>query len=225
MSRKRRPSRAPSLDINVQNLPRRSSWSFKQKRAFQRALSGLLRARVLGKTVRFMTLTSSPRSKYREINPHFQVLRKRIERNFGKFDYMKFRTNEGHGVLHVLYVGSFIPQKWLSQNWNEIHEAYIVDIREVKDDKRMVYYLISNYLVKQSFVRMSWSNGWVFKGFVGWWKKFVQHYGYPLCIEKWKSFLSDPVLFWKQIGLFPELESIRPYPWVRKELNVQYERG
>ena len=221
-SQKRRLGRSSSLDDNVQNLPKRSKWSFKQKRGFQRVLSGFTRAKALGKTVRFMTLTSSPASKYRQINPHFQVLRKRIERNFGKIDYIKFRTNEGHGVLHVLYVGPFIPQRWLSRNWDEIHGAKIVDIRKIRGEKRIACYLISNYLVNQTFVRMSW--GWVFRGFVGWWKKFIKKYGYPLCIKKWTSFLGSRVLFWKQSGLFPKLGSLSPYPWVRDEINVSYDK-
>jgi hypothetical protein len=58
----------------------------------------------------------------------------------------------------------------LSQNCNEIHGARIVDIREVKGEKRIVQYLVSNCLVNQSFVRMSWFSGWVFKGFIGFWK-------------------------------------------------------
>ena len=223
-SQKRRLRKSSSLDTNVQNLPKPSKWSFKQKRGYQRLLSGLTRAKALDKTVRFMTLTSSPTSKYRQINPHFQVLRKRIQRNFGKMDYIKFRTNEGYGVLHILYVGPYIPQKWLSRNWNEIHDAKIVDIREVKGEKRIARYLISNYLVNQTFVRMSWSWGWVFRGFVGWWKKFIKKYGYPLCIKKWTSFLSSRVLFWKQSGLFPQLGSVAPYPWVRDELNVSYDK-
>lgn len=172
-----------------------------------------------------MTLTSSPISKWRQINPHFQVLRKRIDRKFGNIEYIKFRTNEGYGVLHILYLGPYIPQKWLSQNWKEIHGAKIVDIREIKGEKRIARYLISNYLVNQTFVRMSWFSGWVCKGFVGIWKKFVKRYGYPLCIEKLTLFLGSPVLFWKQLGLFPELGSITPYPWVRDEPNVIYERG
>jgi len=54
------------------------------------------------------------------------------------------------------------------RNWNEIHGAKIVDIRKVRGEKRIARYLISNYLVNQTFVRMSWSWGWVFRGFVGW---------------------------------------------------------
>jgi len=221
----KRGLRRSSLDDNVQNLPKRSKWSFKQNRAYHRLLSGLRRAKTLGKPVRFMTLTSSPTSKWRMINPHFQVLRKRIERNFGKIDYIKFRTNEGHGVLHVVYVGTFIPQRWLSRNWNEIHGAKIVDIRKVRGEKRIACYLISNYLVNQTFVRMSWSWGWVFRGFVKWWKKFIQWYGYPVCIKRWTSFLSSRVLFWKQSGLFPELGSVAPYPWLKVDLNISYDEG
>jgi hypothetical protein len=70
---------------------------------------------------------------------------------------------------------------------------------------------------------MSWSSEWVFKRFVGYWKMFVERYVYPLCIEKWTAFLSNEVLFWKQLGLFPELGSAAPYPWVRFEPNVSYE--
>jgi len=162
------------------------------------------------KRVRFMTLTSSPSSSWNELNSHFQVLRERIARAFGKLDYIKFRTNEGYGVLHVVYVGSFVPQKWLSRNWQEIHGAKIVDVREVRGEKRLARYLISNYLVSQAFVRMSWSWGWVFRGFVGAWKHFVKKFGYPLCIKRWTSFLSSRILFWKQKGLFPN--------WVLKRL-------
>ena len=131
-SQKRRLRKSFSLYDIVQNLPKPSKWSKKQKRGFQRILSGFTRAKALGKNVRFFTLTSSPTSKWRQINPHFQVLRKRIERNYGKIEYIKFRTNEGYGVLHVLYTCPFIPQRWLSRNWDEIHGAKIVDIRKVK---------------------------------------------------------------------------------------------
>jgi hypothetical protein len=219
----KRGLRRSSLDSNIRNLPKRSGWSAKQKRAYQRLLSGLTRAKTLGKKVRFMTLTSSPNSSFSELNEHFQVLRKRIKRKFGvKIDYIKFKTNEGYGVLHVIFVGSFIPQQWLSRNWEEIHGAKIVDVREVRGEKRLARYLISNYLVTQTFVRMSWSWGWVFRGFVSMWKWFVRKFGYPLCIRHWTSFLSSKVLFWKQKGLFPELGSKAPYPWVRDEPHIIY---
>jgi hypothetical protein len=221
-SSQKRASHTTSLDSNIRNLPKRSTWSTKQKRAYQRLLSGLTRAKTLGKKVRFMTLTSSPRSSWNELNSHFQVLRKRIERIFGKMDYMKFKTNEGYGVLHVVYAGSFVPQRWLSRNWNEIHGAKIVDVREVRGENRLARYLISNYLVTQTFVRMSWSWGWVFRGFVSLWKWFIRKYGYPLCIRHWTSFLSSKVLFWKQKGLFPELGSKAPYPWVSDDPRIIY---
>ena len=127
--------------------------------------------------------------------------------------------------MHIVFVGPYIPHGWLSRNWNEIHGAYIVDIRKVNGEKRIARYLTSNYLVTQTFVRMSWSFGWVFRGFVGWWKKFIQRYGYPLCIKKWTTFLSSRVLFWKQTGLFPELGSVAPYPWLKVDLNIRYDEG
>jgi len=220
---RKRKAPAPSLDSNIRNLPKRSVWSAKQKRAFHRLLSGLTRAKTLGKKLRFMSLTSSPSSSFDELNAHFQVLRKRVKRKFGaKIDYIKFKTNEGYGVLHIIFVGAFIPQRWLSRNWAEIHGAKIVDVREVRGEKRLTRYLISNYLVSQTFVRMSWSWGWVFRGFVNLWKWFVRKFGYPVCIRHWTSFLSSKVLFWKQKGLFPDLGSKAPYPWVRDEPHVIY---
>lgn len=119
---------SPSLDSNLRNLPKRSSWSFKQRGTYQRLLSGLVRAKALDRQVRFMTLTSSS---WNELDSHFQVLRKRIRRVFGKLDYIKFRTNEGYGALHVVYAGPYVPQRWLSRNWEEIHGARIVDVRKV----------------------------------------------------------------------------------------------
>jgi len=72
---------------------------------------------------------------------------------------------------------------------------------------------------------MSWSWGWVFRGFVKVWKQFIEKYGFPACIQRWASFLGNRVLFWKQKGLFPELGSIAPHPWVRREPRAIYEEN
>ena len=215
---------APSLDSKLQNSPQVSPWSAKQKRDYQRLLSGIRRAKTLGKPLRFMTLTSSPKSSWAEINAHFGVLVKRIRRRFGEFEYFKEKTREGHGVLHIVYRGAFIPQRWLSRNWHDIHGAQIVDIRKLRGSaKALARYLISAYLAGQHFLRMSWSWGWVFRGFVRFWKRFVRTYGYPLCIRHWTAFLSSKILFWKQQGLLPHLGSKTPYPWVRHEPRVLYD--
>ena len=56
-------------------------------------------------------------------------------------------------------------------------------------------------------------------------KKFIEKYGYPLCIKKWTSFFASRVLVWKQSGLFPELGSVAPYPWLKVDLNIRYDEG
>ncbi len=142
-------------------------------------LSGVTHHEANRRRIRVMTLTTSPRGRVEgDLNADFQVLRKRIIRKFGcRFDYWKLRTSEGNGVLHILYVGPWIPQSWLSVNWGEIHHSCVVYIQEFKRRrKRLVSYLMSHYLPAHDeprlYTRMSWSWGWVFRGFCGAWRYF-----------------------------------------------------
>lgn len=74
--------------------------------------------------------------------------------------YWKIRTDEGNDVLHIIFRGKYIPQEWLSKQSAEIHRSPIVDIRPLYETKKgltgIAFYLIGNYLAKQSFERMSW---------------------------------------------------------------------
>lgn len=167
-----------------------SQMSGKKKRAFHRLISGFTRACYRGDRLRFMTLTSSSVSEYQLLSRHLQVLRKRISHAFGFLpQYWKINTNEGNGVLHVVFKGGFIPQKWLSDAWNSIHGARIVDIRVLRGSPRkLANYLVGNYLCKQSFERMSWSWGWVFRGFCGIWRsRFSSWYRSSpgACLRAW----------------------------------------
>jgi hypothetical protein len=88
----------------------------KQRRAFQRLMSGLTVGKSRRERLRFMTLTSSPESIGRNLNADFRALKMRILRKFHfKMKYWKIRTNEGNGVLHIVFRGKYIPQKWLSE--------------------------------------------------------------------------------------------------------------
>ena len=198
-----------SLDTNRQNVPKSNSWSKKQKRAFHRILSGFHRADGQNQKIRFMTLTTAKYEDYRRLNADFQVLRKRAKRKLGlKIDYFKIKTNEGFGVLHCLTKGGFLPQRWLSQQWHQIHGAKIVDIRGCfGKSKRLTNYLVKAfYSSKQTFERMSWSWGWVFKGFVGYWETF-KYRGLAMglsmkdVVRRWKGFLGKPVLFYTSLTL------------------------
>lgn len=174
----------------------RVEWSKKQKRAYHRLLSGIKRALARGQQLRFLTLTSSEWSVRDRLNANFEVLRKRIEHKFkSKIQYWKIRTNEGFGVLHVIFKGCFLPQSWLSSQWMDIHRAPIVDVRSVQGSdsgRGLAYYVVGHYLSHQSFERMSWSWGWVFKGFVSYWKAhFVGKFpSLSEAIGAWDLFLS-----------------------------------
>jgi hypothetical protein len=83
-------------------------------------------------------------------------------------DYFKVRTNEGRngGVLHVLYYGDFIPQKWLSDAWGSVHLSPNIWITTGDYLK----YVIAQYCSGQSyFINSSACSGWVFKGYMRTW--------------------------------------------------------
>ncbi|MBA7676310.1 hypothetical protein ES703_84551 [subsurface metagenome] len=184
-----------SLVTRRRNVPtaRGSRWGPKQRRAYQRLLSGLNLAAARNKVVRILTLTTVPGPGYQDLRHPWQALRKRIERRFhAKVDYWRLRTNEGaRGVLHILYVGPWIPQSWLSRAWRDLVGAPIVYIQMLKKrrgSRRIANYMISNYMTHHEFMRQSWSWGWVFRGFVGAWKQVLRI----------SSTLGDAIITWNR---------------------------
>jgi len=160
--------------------PLRSRWSPKARRWYQRLLSGLTHHQAQGRILRVMTLTTAPRALERDLNADFQALKKRILRKWPcKFDYWKLRTSEGNGVLHIIYSGIYIPVAWIKQAWSEVHGgSYIVYMQKLRGKRKsMVNYLMGHYLPAHAsdlgiYTRMSWSWGWVFRGFAGAWRWF-----------------------------------------------------
>jgi len=155
-------------------LPLFCEWSRKQKRAYHRIKSGVQVARIKKRRIHHLILTSSPGARYRNIMNDFQTLRKRVLRKFGfLMAYCMVHTNEGYGVLHVLTTGDYLPQRWLSDQWREIHLSPIVHIKNVDYD--LARYVVSQYVANQgsSFQRCSWSHNWVCKGFVAEWKRIL----------------------------------------------------
>ena len=178
----------------------------KQRRAFQRLISGLTVGKSRRERLRFMTLTSSPESVGRSLNADFRALKMRILRKYHfKMKYWKIRTNEGNGVLHIIFRGKYIPQKWLSAQWADIHKSPIVDIRSLYETRKgltgIVFYLVGNYLAKQSFERMSWGYSWVFPAFVSYWKRIVEKYGFKRGLELWNKLLCSPFVVTRQVRL------------------------
>ena len=184
----------------------RDVYTRKQRRAFQRLMSGLTVGKSRRERLRFMTLTSSPESEGRCLNADFRALKMRILRKFHfKMKYWKIRTNEGNGVLHVIFRGKYIPQEWLSVQWADIHKSPVVDIRSLYETRKgltgIVFYLVGNYLAKQSFERMSWGYSWVFPAFVSSWRRLVEKYGFKRGLELWNKLLCNPFVVTRQARL------------------------
>lgn len=128
-----------------------------------------------------------------------------LRKHHFKMKYWKIRTNEGNGVLHLVFRGKFIPQRWLSEQWAEIHKSPIVDIRSLYETRKgltgIVFYLVGNYLAKQSFERMSWGYSWVFPAFVKSWKSLIEKYGFKQALSLWKRLLCSNFVVSRQVRL------------------------
>ena len=136
-----------------------------------------------GFTLLWITLTSAPGSDFELLAYHHQQLRQRVERKLGfkGLQHFQVKTMEGHGVLHVLWAYKsapggrakpfYIPQAWLSRQWEELHGAHRVWVKAVQagesSKRKLSKYIISQYVSNQAgYVNMSWS----------WWRTF----GFPL---------------------------------------------
>ena len=163
------------LSLNVIPHNAREMWTKKQKRAYHRAKSGVKVAEILHQPIKHLVLTTSPAAANRNIANDFQVLRKRIYRRFGVLlPYFMVRTNEGNGVLHILFRSKqYIPRNWLIAHWSDIHKSHYVYIKEPPTD--VAYYVVTQYVAGQgsSYQRCSWSQNWVCKGFVKQWKEIL----------------------------------------------------
>jgi len=104
------------------------------------------------------------------------------------FDYFKVETNEGNGVLHIVYKGEYLPYDYLVDNWQDIHNSWDVNIKLIdnskKDLKKASTYIVSQYISHQdsSYVRSSQSWGWVYRGFKRDWRSLCSWY-YKWCSD------------------------------------------
>ncbi len=172
----------------------------KSKRAYQRVISGVKKN---PNKIRFLTLTSSPDSPD-DIQKSWHTLRARLDRRGLAQEYIRVLeyTKKGRKHLHVLFRGDYIEQATLSAWWNEIHRAKIVDIRLVRMNRgvKKVASYMAKYCSKENAGRLSWSWGWVWKGFCRdwtiykrWWRQFIERPGkttFRNCIDGWDWILT-----------------------------------
>lgn len=106
---------------------------------------------------KFITLTQkaheyeTQREAFRRIGRNFHAFVKRLRREYGKenFEYIRVyeTTKRGQPHIHVLADCPYISQKYLSEVWEEVSGAKIVDIRRIHNQSAVKSYL-SKYLSK-----------------------------------------------------------------------------
>ena len=157
-------------------------WTRAQKRAYHRVMSGFHQPG----QYRFVTLTSSLNSK-RRAQDSWRVLKERLRRRGlleAYFCVPEF-TESGLVHLHLIFRGSYIPQKLLSKWWDEIHQAPVTYIRLIRFTRKAVARYVSKYVSKDLDFRWSCSWNWVWKGFCRSWEQLKRTARMYYCSRDW----------------------------------------
>lgn len=196
LSDRQEPVAAPSL-LDTMSVTARK----RRKRAFQRIITGLQKDGM----VRFLTLTSSTESPD-DIQRSFRCLMMRLKRKRLVADYVKVvqLTKDGKKHLHILFRGSYIEQQFVAVLWKKIHNASVVDIRLIRGNRQRVAGYVARYCARETAGRMSYSWGWVWRGFCRDWEDLKRAWREWLMIS-WEDLLT----FWNgcaRLGIKPREE-------------------
>lgn len=162
-------------------------WLPKDRRAYHRVLSGFKIAQHFSQHLRFLTLTTSREAFNRNLKEDTNTLIKRIRRRYRSFEYFRVRTNEGNGVVHLIFRGSYLPRSWVKDQWEDIHSSWNVDIRECRRYHQK--YIINQYICEQEgYTRYSMSGIWLPKGALAVWHGFCKWYPQER-VALWDDFL------------------------------------
>jgi hypothetical protein len=115
------------------------------------------------------------------------------------------KTHEGNGVVHMLFYSEVCKSfrydalhAWFSVNWNEIHKAPNVWICKTYGAKRLAGYMVQYLASQEGETRMSWSWGWVHRGFVHDWEEVKRNSeNIKKAIEVWDWYLANDLLWLK----------------------------
>jgi hypothetical protein len=168
---------------------------------------------------RFMTLTSSDDS--RELEKHFKQLVQRIRRLTParlikkgylerkhlrkyypglkmntplKFDYIRIKTAEGNGVLHIIFYGNYIPRSWIKDTWETLHNAWSVNIKAIRNNKAAAGYVLRQYVAGQdALINYSWSPGWVHRRYVARWKDLLRTLTFDQALREWHYLMENQI--------------------------------
>lgn len=180
-----------SLDSKCHKSP--LACTRRKKRFYQRAVSGVTAGKHRNEFIAFLTLTSSLESPA-DITHSWEKLKKRIRRGYGNFEYIwvRERTQSGLVHMHILFRGPYIPQDWISKNWEEIHKAKIVYVEAVWDTGKAIRYMMK-YLSKEMEGRFGYSWKWIFKGAAQVWKWLCRALRYEMkeIIKIWEKLIIE----------------------------------
>lgn len=139
-----------------------------------RRASALSRFAVDGAPTTFLTLTvnpavgESPDTRAQALSDAFKVIIKRARRRFTKeaIEYLAVfeETKRGEPHLHILLRAPFIPQRWLSEQMNELISAPVVDIRRVGHKRNAARY-VAKYVGKGPKPFAAMKRYWSSKGY------------------------------------------------------------
>jgi len=165
----------------------------KRRRVFQRVMSGMK----VGGNLKLVTLTTSEEAwnSGLDIQESWRKLYHRLRRRGLTSGYVRVKeyTKAGLPHLHMVIRGPWIAQGWLSDQWKEIHQSPIVDVRRARGKGGAAAYL-SKYLGEDPRAKYSWSWEWVWRGFVKDWKQhivdgFDEGYSMGDIISMWDAIL------------------------------------
>ncbi len=95
----------------------------------------------LGNPERFITLTRIGGDPY-EVLTRLKALLKAIRREGWRFEYLEaVEVKRGVAHLHILQKGDYIPQAWLSREWEKLGGGRIVDVRAITDGAGAARYI------------------------------------------------------------------------------------
>lgn len=126
------------------------AFTIKQKRIFAKLIT-FMKLAVFNKfQLFFIVLTShnNPLFGMDELSRDHLELRQRVIRKYGyQVGHFQVVTVEGFGVIHAVWAlkghgknACFVDQKWMSDQWQKIHKAFIVSISRIdtQDEKQMI---------------------------------------------------------------------------------------
>lgn len=90
----------------------KSRFTRRQRRLYNRVMSGIELALIKQETLRILCLTSSPQST-RDIHKSFRALVLRLRRRYRKFEYIAVKEVTASGLkhLHIIFKSEYIPQE------------------------------------------------------------------------------------------------------------------